>query len=295
MPNFLIIGSGRSGTTSLHNFLGQHPEIYVSPFKETNYFAFEGREHLYGGPGARWLIKSSVYERKRYEALFEDVRDEKAIGESSPRYLYTPESIERISRELPDVKLIAILRNPVERAFASFVGLRRDGWEPSDSFFEALDQESQRVAENWVMGCYTHVGYYFRHLSLCYELFPPDQIKIYLHEDFRDKPTELLQDVYSFLGVDGGFIPDMSVQHNVTGIISNPILRAIWTETAKLRAMLGPMLPYGIRNMAGKLIVRNLEKPEFPVDARRKLTECFREDVTNLQGLIDRDLSHWLV
>jgi len=266
----------------------------MSPLKETNFFAFEGRERAYGGPGAHWLIKNSVHERKKYEALFYDGENRKAIGESSPRYLYTPESMERISREIPDVKLIVILRNPVERAFASYIGLRRDGWEPCDNFLEALNQEPQRVAENWIFGCYKYVGHYFRHLSLCYKLFPRDQIRVYLHEDFRDNPVELLNDIYSFLDVDGGFTPNMSVQHNVSGIIGNPVLRLIWTKTAKIRAMLGPYLPYRIRQLAGKLIVRNIQKQEFPADAKLHLQACFRKDINMLQGLIDRDLSHWL-
>ncbi|MFZ5610050.1 MAG: sulfotransferase family protein [Pseudomonadota bacterium] len=294
MPNFLIIGSGRSGTTSLHAYLAQHPEVYMSPLKETNFFALEERTALYGGPGAKWLINSSISTRRQYEALFDAVTTQKAIGESSPRYLYTPAAMENIKRTLPDVKLIAVLRNPVDRAYASYMGMRRDGWEKCPDFAQAIADEPRRIAENWLMGCYLSVGYYHAHLSRVYRLFDPAQIRIYLYEDLQDRLADVLADIFAFIGVDTTFTPDMSHRHNVSGIIRNPLLRALWTKTILLRTMMRPLVPYGLRHWAGRAIVREVEKEALAPRLRAELIARYREDILLLERLINRDLRAWL-
>jgi sulfotransferase family protein len=294
LPNFLIIGSGRSGTTSLHNYLDAHPEVFMSRLKETDYFALEHREHLYGGPGVKWMINSSVSTRRQYEALFEGAAGYQAIGESSPRYLYTPEAIDNLKSTLPNAKLIVILRNPVERAFASYVGLRRDGWEKCKTFREAINDEQHRISENWLFGCYLSVGYYHRNLSRVYEKFPANQIRVYLYEDLRDDPEALFSDLLGFVGVSQKFSPNMSKRHNVSGIISNPILRTVWTGTAQLRTVMRPLLPHSLRHWGGRIFVRNLKKPELDPDLKIELIRQYRDDIMSLQDLIGRDLSAWL-
>lgn len=294
LPNFLIIGSGRSGTTSLHNYLDQHPEVFMSALKETDYFALENRAHLYGGPGAKWLVKSSVSTRPQYEALFAAAAGYKAVGESSPRYLYTPEAIDNIRASLPEARLIAILRNPVERAFASYLGMCRDGWEKCENFRAAIEDEPRRVAENWLFGRYVSMGYYHRHLSRVCARFPRDRIRVYLYEDLRRDPAALVADMFGYIGVSPDFVPDMSRRHNVSGIITNPVLRTVWTGSAKMRTAIRPVVPHGLRHLAGRLFVRDLKKPEFDPGLKRELTAKYREDILRLQDLIGRDLSGWL-
>jgi len=295
LPNFLIIGSGRSGTTSLHSYLDAHPEVFMSGIKETNFFAFENRQHLYGGPGAKWLIKGSVSIRRDYEALFDGAEGYKAIGEASPRYLYTPEALHNIKATLPDAKLVVILRNPVERAYASYVGMRRDGLEKCRSFRDAIADQDRRISENWALGRYIEVGYYSRHLKNVFDLFPRDQVKIYLYEDLRNDPVGLLQDLFGFLDVSQDFVPDMSERKNESGIISNPVLRTIWTGSAMARTMVRPYVPLQMRHMAGKLLVRNLKKTPIDDEMRCQLTKELSPDILSLQNLVQRDLSGWLV
>ncbi len=187
LPNFLIIGAAKSGTTSLYVYLMQHPEIYMSPVKETHFFSFDSESKMTKGPGDP--IHKAITDFNEYQALFDGVTDEKAIGEASTSYLYRPEAPGRIHKILPDAKLIAILRNPADRAFSAYMHVVRDERETAKDFAEALSYEENRKAAGWEpIWHFTSVGHYYEHLKRYYDLFHPDQIKVYLHEDLNDHP-----------------------------------------------------------------------------------------------------------
>jgi hypothetical protein len=280
-PNFLIIGAGRAGTTSLYEYLRQHPDVFMSPVKEPNFFAFADGSLPERGPGAAWLRRTSVTTLRDYEALFADAGAAAATGEASPRYLRTPAAPALMRELVPGARLVAILRNPVERAYAHYLGLRRDGLEPAASFEEALRDEERRLRENWPQAGMVEAGFYNRHLSRYHELFPREQVRVYLHEDLAADPSGLLRDLFSFLGVDPGFSPDTSGVHGRTGVVRNPVLRAAWERSARLRESLGVALP---------------ERAGVPLapDTRARLLEVYRSDILALEQLIERDLSAWL-
>lgn len=297
MPNFLVIGASKSGTTSIHRYLEQHPEVYVSTLKEPKFFALEGERPDYKGPGDGEAWRDSVTSIGEYEALFDGTTDERAVGEVSPVYLYSEKAVGRIKHHVPDAKLIAVLRNPVERAYSSFLHKRRDGREPFDDFVQALDAEDERMREGWAYGWrYTRVGFYYGQLKRYFDAFAPGQIRVYLYEDLMDDPVGLMWDIYGFLGVDDTFIPDMSRRHNVSGIPKNRFVHSLLRGRNPVKTALKPLFP---KEMRKRLLVdlqnRNLKKaPVMPSEARRRLTEAYREDILKLQGLIDRDLSGWL-
>ena len=128
MPNFLIIGAMRAGTTSLYHYLKQHPQVYMSPVKEPRFFALEGEKPDPGRPTDERLMNHSITDIEAYRALFQAVSKETAIGEASPLYLYSPKAPERIRHYIPDAKLIAVLRDPVERAYSHFLDIFMTGW-----------------------------------------------------------------------------------------------------------------------------------------------------------------------
>ena len=135
LPNFLIIGAMKSGTTSLYHYLKQHPQIYMSSIKEPNFFALEGSNLDFNGAEGkeqiqRLIKRESIINIEEYRALFRRAAHETAIGEASPMYLYSPEAPYRIRYYVPEAKLITILRNPVERAYSAFLYMTRDGREP---------------------------------------------------------------------------------------------------------------------------------------------------------------------
>lgn len=292
LPNFLIIGAAKAGTTSIAQYLNQHPQIYISPIKEPFFFSFEGQDINFSGPGDRESLRLAITRFQEYEKLFENVSNETAIGEASTSYLYTPQTPKRIRQYLPNVKLIAILRNPVDKAYSSFLHQVREGFEPLDNFSEALKYERVRIRENWMyFWHYKRNGFYYENLKRYYELFPQSQIRVYLYSDFKKDPLKFMQSLFTFLDVDLAFEPDFSIRYNISGIPRSRILHHLMTESKIVKRLLKPLIPRPMRQKARKV---NLAKPKLNDELKSQLINEYREDIMNLQNLINRDLSEWL-
>ncbi|MHC5035158.1 MAG: sulfotransferase family protein [Planctomycetota bacterium] len=299
LPNFLIIGAAKSGTTSLHHYLRQHPEIFMCPKKDTFFFDFDGQEPNYGGPGdTAWYRGRAVVRLEAYQALFAEAASEKAVGEACAQYLYDPRAAERIHRHIPDAKLIAVLRDPVERAYSSFLQQVRDGYETTDDFAEALALEKERLRHNWrPIWHYGKRGFYFEQIERYLRLFDPSQLRLYLYEDLQESPTGMLQDIFAFLGVDSRFEPDVSVRHNRAGVPTSRLLYKLIMTPNLLKSLVKPLLPGKLRSKVKAAVTESevhLRRPGLPAELRRQLAAGYREDVLKLQELIRRDLSPWL-
>ncbi len=204
---------------------------------------------------------------------------------------------------MPEAKLIAILRDPAERAYSNFLHQVRDGREPLSDFAEALQAEEDRIQSNWgPLWHYKQTGFYYAQLKRYYDVFKREQIKVYLYEDLNDDPISVLRDAYGFLGVDDAFTPDVSMRYNVSGVPKNERLHALYeflNRTHPVKSILKPLLPQETRRRLRERLLnalrnQNLTKPPFPVVVRRQLVEGYREDILKLQELIQRDLSKWL-
>jgi Sulfotransferase family len=297
MPNFLIIGAAKAGTTALNDALIQHPQVYMSPRKEPNFFALEGEPLNYAAGSVQTAyLTHCVTDLATYCDRFSQVRGEIAIGEASPLYLYDPQAPERIQHYIPDAKLIAILRDPIERAYSNFLHHIRDGLETTSDFLEAVDQEEDRIANRWWWGFhYVKAGFYYEQLSRYFEQFGREQIKIYLYEDLSRDHLATVQDTFQFLGIDATFAPDMSIRQNVTGIPKNRFLHSFLNQKHPVKRLFKSFFPDNFRKrMILQLKNQNLDKPRLSPEARKKLLTVFREDTLKLQDLIQRDLSAWL-
>lgn len=299
MPNFLIIGAAKSGTSALYDFLSQHPQIYMSAAKEPMFFAFEGESPNFLGPGDdRSANYYSITDIKDYCALFQSVSDEVAIGEGSTLYLYHPKAPERIRTHIPDVKLIVILRDPVERAYSNFLHLVRDNREPLTDFYQAFQQEEIRMNNGWEwFWHYKRLGLYYVQLRRYFENFSQDQMRIYLYEDFANNSADLLKDCFQFLNVDKKFIPDMSMKVNASGVPKSKYLNSFLRRQNPIKKIIKPLLPEKVgRRLKTYVHNKNLVKPDFLPELREELIQTyFREDILKLQDLIQRDLSKWLI
>ena len=296
MPNFLVIGAAKAGTTSLYSYLKDHPQIYMSPHKEPRFFALEGEPIDFQGPGDLTRFRF-VTDIESYHALFEGVSNEVAVGEASPWYLYVPKAPERIRHHIPNARLIAILREPVERAYSNFLHAVREGLEPLTDFTQAMKAEENRIRNNWSYRWhYKQKGFYYVQLKRYYELFDRDQIRLYLYDDFMTNPINLLQDIFRFLGVDDTFVPDTSQKHNVSLIPRNKALDKLFRQPNSMKSVLKPFLPSRLRQQVKtNLINLNLQKkPQLLPEVRKQLLDEYREDILRLQELIQRDLSRWL-
>ena len=295
-PTFLIIGAAKAGTTSLYHYLHQHPDIFMSPVKEPNFFVFECHTLHFEGPGDQAVVAQSVTTLAAYEALFAEGAQAQARGEASPLYLHVPEAPARIQRHVPDIKLIACLRHPVDRLHSHFWNMVKCGREPLQDFAEALAAEPERQRANWEWGWqYTAGGFYHAQLSRYYATFDPSQILVLLFEDFIANPVAVLQSIFRFLDVDDAFIPNVLLQHNATGLPKNPLLHRLMTSENPLRSTARMTLPLPVKKfIATWLWSRNVEKPTLDPALRADLLALYHDDILKLQTLLQRDLSHWL-
>jgi len=273
LPNFLVIGVAKGGTTSLHHYLRAHPDIYLYPDKETNFFWTEAREH-----GRR-----TVQTLAEYEALFADAKGRRAIGEISPQYMNSVTAAERIQRDLPDVKLVVSLRNPVERAWSDYLGrvriLREHG-----SFEDAI--LPGRPCLEW--------GFYAPRLKRYYDRFPRERIHVILHDEFTADPHGTLRALFEFLGVDPGVPVDVTTRHNAAAVPRSRMLnRVLWPAVVTAQKLV-PRRFHGTGVLAAILATTYRRAPVFPERLRAALRERYRDDIIETAQLIRRDLSRWL-
>ncbi len=298
MPNFFILGAQKAGTTALYHYLKQHPQVYMSPRKETNFFAQEGEKLDFYQIGAPQSKKKLIDNTSAYCELFQGASNERAVGEASPWYLYNPRVPEKIKHYLPRAKLIVILRDPVERAYSHFLNSFRVGKEPLTDFAQALLEEEERIRNNWhpLVYHYRQMGYYFAQLKPYFDMFKRDQIRIYLYEDFKANPTDALRDNFRFLNVDDTFVPDMSLKHNPAGVPKSKALYLFFLRQNPIKSMFKPFIPEGLRKrIVLGLQNQNFDKPpQLSPELRQQLIQDYRDDILNLQDLLQRDLSRWL-
>jgi hypothetical protein len=307
MPNFFIIGAQKAGTTSLYHYLKQHPQVYMSPRKEPIFFNHELNadgevvSEKFGGPGAPPPKFANIRE---YQTLFRGVSSEKAIGEASVLYIYAPGTAQRIKRYVPEARLIALLRNPADRAYSAFLHAVRIGREPLTDFAQALQEEEDRIRHNWhYVFHYRTRGLYYSQLERYYELFGREKVGVWLYEDLRDDPVGVVQSVFRFLGVDDTFAPDTSSKHNPARIPKSeaarlmikvmnttlPVVSKVFPSAPKLRQRVNSRI---LRQRVNSRILT--ESPPIDPEIRRELIDSYREDILKLQELIGRDLSTWL-
>lgn len=296
LPNFLIIGAAKSGTTSLYYYLSQHPEIYMSPVKEPYFFAIEGEGTNFQGLGNLKNFKY-VKDIETYSALFDKVSNELAIGEASTWYLYKPQAVKRIKYYIPEAKLIAMLRNPVDRAYSQFTYMISEGREPLMDFSQALEAESKRISNNWLPWWhYKQRGFYYQQLKRYFETFNHEQIKVYLYEEFKDDSITVLQDIFNFLGVDNRFVPEKLQKHNVTYIPQSQTINQLLNPRNSFNSTLRNIFPSQLRKLIKSQLLKlnKRQPPSLKIEVRKELVAEYREDILKLQDLIQKDLSHWL-
>ncbi len=275
MPTFLLIGAAKSGTSAAYAYLRQHPEVFASELKEPGFFVFEGQAARFAGPGDRKFNRGCVTTLAEYEALFRKVAHQRAVGEASTIYLYRREASGRIQRYLSGIRLLAILRNPVERAYSGYRYLVRDGLEHLPSFEDALEAEDGRVAANWQhIWHHTRLGFYSVQLQRYFDLFSRDQIAIYLYEDFQANPLAVLRQMFGFIGVDPSFTPDISLKYNVSGQPRLRLLHAALARPNAARTLVKGLLPAAMRRrLRARLMEQNIRPtaPDLALDTRHHL------------------------
>jgi hypothetical protein len=291
----MIVGAAKSGTTSLYHYLLQHPDIYMSEFKEPDYFALMPHEADFNGPVGVPNNEGMIDDWEAYTGLFADVRDEKAIGESSTTYLFVPQAAVNIKETIPDCRIIIILRHPVDRLISHY----------NDNFqclFEELPLESaiaaepERAARNWRWG-YQYTGYsrYTEQVKRYLDLFGSERVRVYLFEQLRTDPHALLVDIFRFLEVDDRFQPDTSTRYKPSGQVRSMAFQRFLVRGGFLKRIIRPLIPSGLWNLIRPLLVQaNRGAVKIEKDLILRLAAMFKDDILALQDLLGCDLSHWL-
>jgi hypothetical protein len=294
LPNFLLIGAEKSGSTSVYGHLRAHPEIFMSRVKEPLFFAFEGRKVDFKGPGDESINRRVITDFGDYSALFAGSEGHRAVGEASVSYLYYPESAERAAKYVPDAKLIAILRCPADRAFSNYQHAIREQRETL-SFDRALRAEPDRVIANWSpFFHYRAKGWYYTQLKHWMQYFPSSQFLVLLYEDLSKDPAGVMREIYEFLGVDPEFHPMLRVKKNVSGKPRSQWLHEFIKSNSSMHALARSVLPTALRaRMKAEVIRVNLSRSSANPATRRQLMSSYAPDIAKLQDLIGRDLTVW--
>jgi hypothetical protein len=277
LPNFIICGIQKGGTTSLYQYLREHPEVFMSETKEVNYFSL----HFDESPG--W-----------YAGHFADASGQTAIGEASPNYMWRPDVARLIHELIPDAKLIFVLRDPVDRAYSNFwFNISRGAWDPSESFSEAIKTEdgARRLIEK---------GFYHRHLERFLEYFSPDQMFVILNDELRSRPVDAMKECHRFLGVSEDFMANTERRYNATEMPRNGLATLALKVAPTLRGLVRTIMSPRLRAMADRPRARlrsllfEARRPEpIPSADRAYLEGIYRDDVLALAEHFQLELSQW--
>ena len=296
LPNFLIVGAAKSGTSSLHNYLNQHIDIFMPSYTEQGVKVKE----------PRFLIKDLIQNRVHngiwnwsdYKELFNNVKDEKLIGESTVLYLYYyKEAIKNIKLRLgDDIKIIIMLRNPVERAYSAYQHVSR-GMKENNTFEKALELEEERLDKDpflTPMVMYKSMGMYFKMVKAYLESF--DQVHIIYYEDFRDNTMDSVQKTFDFLGVDRD--PSINIKmYNVGGRRwNNYLLKRFFMKQGRFHFLLKLLIPNRFRTFfRNQLVNYSMENsPTISLKVKKELRSFFKKDIEHLSKLLNKDLKHWI-
>ncbi len=269
LPNLLVLGAMKAGTTSLHWYLDAHPEISMAQEKEVNFFSHEARYRR----GPEW-----------YARRFQDapVRGETSTNYSKyPRY---PEVAERAHALVPNARLLYVVRDPIERAASHYHHCVCDHLES-----RGVDEAFADLRDNHYVRCSLYAMQMHRYLRL----FSPDALRVVSLEELRSEPRETLRAVYSFLGVDPYHPTDTSTVHNPSAAKGRRTTLRLWASKMRGKTRLRQLAPAPVRRAVDRLTLRPVPQPVLSQDLRARLWEAFEDDVRELRLLTGRELGPW--
>lgn len=310
LPTFLVVGAVKAGTTSLHEYLQQHPQIYMSPVKETNYFSdadmlFDNFNVDYkqdisvdldkylAGPMDKKIHIAHVRNWEQYQLLFKHVANEIAVGEVSNSYLYAPDTANAIKNKLPDARIVMILRNPVERLYSQFLMNLKLGKIIEKDLLKEINADENKKIKGWgVSHLYLEIGNYYEQVKRYYDTFPKEQIKVILYDDYKHNPAEVMADLFGFLGVDASYTIDSGQRYNEAGM---PRFGKVnyWLTQIGVYGLVKRLFPENLKDRLKQIIYTKKNIPTMSKAEKEWLNGYYRDNILQLSRLINRDLSAW--
>jgi hypothetical protein len=301
LPHFVIAGAPKAGTTALHAALATHPQLYLSPVKEPKFYLTDGRpppRSRQRGPGDAHSAQEWIWRREDYLALFDAAPAGAVRGESTPFYLHHREAHRRLAADIPDVKVIVVVRDPVDRAHSNWAHLRADGLEPEADFAAALRAEQQRIDEGWApFWHYRDLGRYGGQLQDLYRHVPRERVLVLRYRQLVDTPRETLDRVSDFLGVATGLAHAVAPE-NVKPTVRDTARYRLLSRAVRAGSALGAYAPPQMWRQASRPLISALHagrapRPPLPVEVRREALAPLLADIALLEELTGESFADW--
>ena len=286
LPNFIIVGAPKAGTTSRYHYLSEHPQVFMSTPKEVNFFS--SKEIIEQG----LYYKSHLIEKwSEYLELFKEAGDRKAIGEGSVSYLFYPHTPEKIKEKLADVKIIILLRNPTKRAFSHYLMDYRMGL-VSESFEQIIYKKNNSILDKLHYQQYVELGMYYQQVKRYLDTFGNDQVKVFLQEDLRYRQKDVIRDLYRFLDLNDYELQKSGQEHNSFTMPKNKFIHGLYSSIF-IRTIASFLFRDTVKEKVKDLLFERKKKPKLEENTRNYLYDIYHDDLKKLEKLIERDLSLW--
>lgn len=311
-PNIFLVGAPKSGTTSIYNYLNEHPEIYMSPIKEPHYFSKDiRRKHFSKDYNQRNKLDLNQYfsnnkmpkiqiafieDFHQYTQLYRDLRGEKYYGEASTGYLFSKVAAKEIFDINPNAKIIMILRNPLERTYSHWRMDSRAGYSLSNDFYQDVIYDFSLQDNKWggKSNTYIQLGLYSEQVKRYLDYFPKENIKIFFYEELENTPEVLKKDLYNFLEIKNINI-DFKKRYNIDFKARNFIIQFLFTRYRKQNFFIKNLLPKKLKVLLKKIFFEPSVSRNHKIDKdiQEKIYQFFSDDIINLEKLLDINLSNW--
>lgn len=296
LPNFIIAGFPKCGTTSLYHYLSEHPEIYMPKQKELHYFTYPIISAIINGPGDKEANKFHIDNFKDYKNCYKQVSEEIAVGDTSPSYINHPSCIPKIKTTLGDnTKVIVLVRDPIKRAYSNYLHLKRENRE-SLTFYEALQAEARRKKEGYAdFWYYTFNSSYYEKIRTFKEEF--NSVFVITTEELSKNPEAILRKTFRYLEVDETYKPqNIGKTYNPGGVYKSNFLTNLIFEQNKIRGFVKKTIPItpGMKHLKHRIISR-YKKITPPIDEQAELylSDVFIDEVRKLRQEFGIDTSSW--
>jgi hypothetical protein len=285
-PNFFIVGAAKAGTTSLYYYLKGHPEVYMCPVKEPNFFSFEEvrDQNLY-------YKVDCVDNLRDYEKLFIEAAGKKAVGESSVSYIFYPQTPLKIKKLIPDAKIIIMLRDPSQRGFSHYLMDKRLGYVDL-SFEDIIYKRAKHPLLDLYYQQYVELGLYYEQVKRYLDIWDTNRVKFILTSDLNANPNYVLREICQFLEIDQSFSFDTSEQHNVYELPKAGLVTTLYASS-KIRTFLGNTTSEFIKKTIKKQFFSKGQKPRMNQNDSEYLRAFYKEDIKNLEKLLKIELVEW--
>jgi hypothetical protein len=299
-PDALIIGAPKAGTSALHAALARHPQVYASPVKEPKHFmCTDAPPPAYVGPGDAHSQQEWVWRADDYAALFEPAPAGTVRLESTPFYLYLRSARRRIAEELPDAKLVVIVRDPIDRAYSNWMHLYVDGLEPEADFVAACRAEEERVRAGWApFWHYRRMGRYGEQLADLLAHVERERVLVLRYFQLVSRPVETLDTVARFLGIEEGRIGTVPPD-NSRGFVRPGVRTEVLSRVIRLGATAGAYAPPQVWRRASRPLTRALQhggpdrRPRLTPDQRGELLAACTDDIAVLEDVLGQSFDDW--